>query len=82
LTQMQCDAAVATGVIWFMIGHPIGFMSFPVASSMLPFDWLTNRNQAPRVFNDACLALLEPLKPSTSITTYTGTIYLTGAAAS
>ena len=82
LTQMQCDAAVASGVIWFMIGHPLGFMSFPVINSMLPFDWLTNRNQAPRVFDNACLALLEPLKPATTATTYTGTIYMTGAAAS
>jgi len=79
LTQMQCSAAV-TGVIWFMIGHPIGFLSFPVANSMLPFDWLTNRNQAPRVFDGACLAFLEPLKPATTATTYTGAIHLTSAA--
>lgn len=80
LTQMQCSALVATGVIWFMIGHPLGFMSFPVINSMLPFDWLTNRNQAPRVFDDACLAFLEPLKPATGATTYTGNVNLTGAA--
>ena len=80
LTQMQCSASVATGIIWFAIGHPIGFMSFPVINSMMPFDWLTNRNQAPRVFDSACLALLEPLKPATTATTYTGAIHLTGAA--
>lgn len=80
LTQMQCDAAVATGVIWFMIGHPIGMMSFPVINSMLPFDWLTNRNQAPQIFNNACLAFLEPLKPATTATTYTGTVHATRAA--
>lgn len=81
LTQMQCSALVATGVIWFMIGHPIGFMSFPVINSMIPFDWLTNKNQGPRIFNDACLALLEPTKSAATATTYTGQIYLTGAAA-
>jgi len=80
LTQMQCSALVATGVAWFMIGHPLGFMSFPVISSMIPFDWLTNQNQAPRVFDNACLALLEPTKPATTAATYTGQIYLTGAA--
>lgn len=79
-TQMQCSAAVATGVIWFMIGHPIGFMSFPVANMMFPYDWLTNRDQGPRVFNDACLTFLEPLKPSTAVTTYTGRVVLTNAA--
>lgn len=80
-TQMQCSAAVATGVIWFMIGHPLGFMSFPVANMTFPFDWLTNRDQAPRVFDNACIAFLEPLKPSTATTTYTGRLVFTGAAA-
>lgn len=76
-TQMQCSAAVATGVIWFMIGHPLGWMSFPVINSMLPFDWLTNRDQGPRIFDNACLAFLETLKPATGATTYTGRIYTT-----
>jgi hypothetical protein len=80
-TQMQCSAAVATGVVWFMIGHPLGFMSFPVINSTLPFDWLTNRDQAPHVFDNACVAFLEPLKPATTATTYTGRIVTTGAAA-
>ncbi len=79
-TQIQCSATVATGLINFCIGHPIGFMAFPVINSLLPFDWLTNRDQAPRVFNDACLAFLEPLKPATGATTYTGRIQLTNAA--
>ena len=80
-TQMQCSAAVATGAINFCIGHPLGFMSFPVINSLLPFDWLTNRDQAPRVFDNACLAFLEPLKPATTTTTYTGRFVMTGAAA-
>jgi hypothetical protein len=81
LTQMQCSAAVATGAINFVIGHPIGFMTFPsVASLLTPFDWLTNRNQAPRIFNDACLALIEMPKPSTSASIYSGQIYATSAA--
>lgn len=77
LTQMQCSAAVATGVIWFMIGHPIGFMSFPLVNMTFPFDWLTNRDQAPRIFNNACLAFLEPIKPSSTGCTYTGRIITT-----
>lgn len=81
LHQMKCSASVATGVVWFMIGHPLGFMSFPVINSMLPFDWLTNRDQAPRVFDSACIALLEPLKPATTATTYTGRLVTTSAAA-
>lgn len=80
LTQMQCSALVATGLINFVIGHPIGFMSFPVINSVFPFDWLTNRNQAPRVFADAYLAFLEIMKPATTTTTYTGVLYTTSTA--
>lgn len=80
LAQMRCSAAVATGVVWFMIGHPLGFMSFPVINSLFPFDWLTNRDQAPRVFDNACVSFLEPLKPATATTTYTGRVYMTSAA--
>lgn len=79
-TQMQASAAVATGQINFCIGHPLGFMSFPVANLWMPFDWLTNRDQAPRVFDNACLALLELTKAAASATTYNGRIALTNAA--
>lgn len=81
LTQMQCSAAVATGALNFVIGHPLGVMSFPVINSLLPFDWLTNRNQAPRIFDDACVALFELPAPATTATTYNGIIYATGASA-
>lgn len=80
LTQMQCSALVATGVINFVMGHPIGMMVFPIINALLPFDWLTNREQTPRIFDNACLSLLEMPKPSTTATTYNGIIYATGAA--
>lgn len=80
LTQMQCSAAVATGLVNFVIGHPLGMMTFPVVTSMLPFDWLTNRQLAPRIFDDACLALLEMPKPATTTTTYVGQLYAVSAA--
>lgn len=79
LTQMQCSAAVATGVIEFVIGHPIGLMVFPSSTVTFPFDWLTNRNLAPRIFNSACLALQEMPKPATTATTYSGLIYALNA---
>jgi hypothetical protein len=80
LTQMQHSAAIATGVLWYMIGHPIGWLNFPVINSLLPFDWLTNMDQAPRIFDNACLAFMEAIKPSTGATTYTGMAYATYAA--
>ena len=76
-TQMQCSASVATGLINFVIGHPIGFMSMPLANTVFPFDWLTNIDQAPRIFADAYLAFLEITKPSTTATNYTGIINMT-----
>lgn len=78
-SQMQCSASVATGVISFCIGHPLGIISFPVVNIMFPFDWLTNRNQAPRIFDDACLAFLEVTKPTATASIYYGMIYATVA---
>lgn len=72
LTQMQCSAAVATGVIWFMIGHPIVFMPCPVINLAAQIDGLTTAFNLARVFDDACLAFLEITKPSSSATTYSG----------
>lgn len=80
LEELDTDAAIATGAINVVIGHPIGFMFFPQAGPMLPFDWLTNKSQAPRIFNDACLAMLEVVKPATTATTYSGRIEVTVAA--
>lgn len=77
LTQMQCSAAVATGVVWFMMGHPLGVCLLPVVNYVLPFDWITNRNQAPRVFDNACLALLEMTRPGVVGCAYTGNLYTT-----
>ena len=76
-TQMQSSASVATGLINFVIGHPIGFMSMPLANTVFPFDWLTNMDQAPCIFADAYLSFLEVTKPSTGATTYTGIINMT-----
>jgi hypothetical protein len=80
LAQMRCSAAVATGSLDFVIGHPIGILAFPVINMTLPFDWLTNRDLAPRIFDDAALALFEMPKPTTSATVYTGMFYAANAA--
>lgn len=81
LTQMQCSAAVATGAINFVIGHPLGWMSFPLINTFFPFSWLSgNDDLAPRIFDNACIAFLEALKPATTATTYNGRIVTTNAA--
>lgn len=70
LTQMQCSAAVATGVIWFMIGHPIARMQCPIANMIVSKDYVQTAFNLTRIFDDACLALMEIIKPSTTATTY------------
>ena len=72
LDQMQCSAAVATGAINFVIGHPIAWMPCEVASRVCVADNLLSAFDLERIFDDACLAFLEVIKPSTTATTYTG----------
>lgn len=74
LTNIQLSAAVATGACNAVIGHPIGFLTLLSSTAIFPFDWLTNRDLSPKIMNNACLAFLETIKPSTSATNYTGRI--------
>lgn len=74
LTQMQCSALVATGAINFVIGHPIAWMPLPVANLACTIDGVNTAFNLVRIFDSACLAFLEAMKPSTTATTYTGTV--------
>lgn len=74
LTQMQCSAAVATGAIDFVIGHPIAWMPCALANFVTPWDVTDRPGRLVRIFDDACLAFLEVLKSATTATTYTGTV--------
>jgi hypothetical protein len=72
-TQMQCSAAVATGVINFVIGHPIAWMPIPIVNLMCLQDYVRVTFAMERIFDDAALAFLEVMKPATTATTYNGT---------
>jgi hypothetical protein len=76
LTQMQCSAAVATGAIDFVIGHPIAWMPCPVANMVCVMDGINSAFNLARIFDDAALALLEVCKPATTATTYNGAVTL------
>lgn len=76
LTQMQCSALVATGVINFVIGHPLAWMPCPVANMVCLTDGINTSFNLARVFDDAALAFLEMTKPSTTATNYSGTFTL------
>lgn len=73
LTQMQCDALVATGAINFVIGHPIAWMPCPIANLVCVADGINTAFNLARIFDDAALAFLEVNKPAATATTYTGT---------
>jgi hypothetical protein len=77
LTQTTCSVATVTGNCEFVLAHPIGMMTFPTANLFYPFDWLTNRDQAPRVMDSACLALLAMPMPASAAITVGGLAYLT-----
>lgn len=72
LAQMQCSASVATGVINFVIGHPIAWMPCPVANMVCVADGINTAFNLVRIFDDAALALLEISKPATTATNYSG----------
>lgn len=76
LGQMQCSALVASGAIDFTIGHPIAWLPCPLANTGLWTDGINSAFNLVRIFDDACLAFLEVLKPVTTSTTYSGTISL------
>lgn len=75
LTQMQCSAAVATGVVWFMIGHPIAFCPCPIANLVCVVDGINTAFNLTRIFDDAALNLLEVTKPSATATTYNLSVF-------
>lgn len=75
LHQMQCSALVATGVINFVIGHPIAWFPMPLVNHTLPIDGITTAFSLTRIFDDAALAFLEVCRAVTSATNYGGTIH-------
>lgn len=72
LTQMQCSAAVATGTIDFVIGHPIAVNACPAANIACLDDGLYTALNLTSILDNACLAFIELPKPATTATTYSG----------
>jgi hypothetical protein len=72
LTQMQLSAAVATGTLDAVMGHPIAIFPAPAANLVCPVEGLKTGAQAACVLDSACLAFLELPKPATTATNYNG----------
>lgn len=76
LDQMQYDTSlIATGIINWVIGHPIAFMGpLPVANQLMHLDGIMTSFNLTRIFDDAALAFLEVGKGATTATNYNGSI--------
>lgn len=74
LTQMQCSAAVATGTIDFVIGHPIAVNACPIANIACLDDGLYTALNLTAIFDNACLSFIELTKPATTATNYSGIV--------
>lgn len=72
LNQMQCSALVATGLIDFVIGHPIAFMACPFSNMICEVDGINTAFNLVRIFDTAALALIEVLRNATTATNYSG----------
>lgn len=72
LSQMQCSAAVATGTIDFVMGHPIAVNACPIANLACLDDGLYTSLNLTLIKDNACLSFLELPKPATTATTYSG----------
>lgn len=71
LEQMQCSASV-TGVISFVIGHPIAWMPIPLVNVVDNFNHLLSSLKLTRIFDDAALAFINAVPPAASSTTFIG----------
>lgn len=74
LTQMQCSAAVATGTIHFVVGHPLAIVPCPVANMFCVLDGINTAFNLTKIYDNACLTFLELTKPATTATNYNGLI--------
>lgn len=76
LTQMQLSAAVATGTLDAVIGHPIAVFPCPVANLVCQADGINTAFNLTPIMDGACLAMMELPKPATSATNYSFQIYV------
>lgn len=68
LTQMQCDALVATGTLDFAIGHPIAWLPSPTNQNVIGvINGINSAFQITRIFDDAALSLLSAFNGGSAI---------------
>lgn len=70
LAQMKMDALVATGVVNWVIGHPIAIFSAVSAGRLQELDGIMTAFNLTRIFDDAALGLLSLTQVATTATTF------------
>lgn len=73
LTNMHCDALVATGNIYFIIGHPLATFLSPTANQMTIYDGINIPLNLPRIMDDAALSFLD-FSPTGGSGNFTGSL--------
>ena len=76
LTQMQLSAAVATGTLEAVIGHPIAIFPCPVANLVCPMDGINTAFNLEPMLDNGCFSFLELPKPATTATNYSGQVFV------
>jgi hypothetical protein len=77
ISQMQCSVATVTGTLEFVVGHPIAFFPYPLANIVSNYDALYTSLQMTRIYDNACLSMMEINKITTASANITGNIVLT-----
>jgi hypothetical protein len=70
LAQIQLSAMVATGVLNYVIGHPIAMFTLPIANRLQELDGIMTAFNLTRIFDDAALAFLSLAQASTTATNF------------
>lgn len=78
LINMSASAAVATGAVDWVIGHPIAINCCPVANVACLDDGLYTSMNLAHIEDSACLGFIELPKPATTATLYNGLLRVVG----
>lgn len=70
-SAIDLSAAMASGVCNWFIGHPLVFIPIPAANIPIALDGVNAYISLERIYDDACLSLMEVVKSATTATTWT-----------
>ena len=75
-SAIDLSAAMASGVVTWFIGHPLCMIPSPTAGVPVVVDGINSAFNLQRIYDDACVAFLEPSRGTTTAATWWGTVIL------